>query len=280
MKNTHYAVILCVIVAYGCSVKSNDLDPTEHIGTPSVVKRLTSKVSHETIGDLGVYESMFDANMNTVYIHDIRIDQRSGRIYRGVDYYNVDIEDPDTFMRKLRINGNCPFEAQKEPQEYFGKTLRFSCGDDNNITAYSQEDGFQSTRSIHITSPDVNQAEQMTPLCYAGDFVVRWDRDSTNVNGVVIGVRWSGIMLFGDDYPDTEVVCLETFPDTGSATLSQQMFSCIPDTAYCQLILLRASFDTITLDNDFVRIITESADILKFALIKNIIFQEDTLCAE
>lgn len=260
----------CLLLVNGCSTENNYLTETDVHNHIATITRPSPVVSYKTFGDMDNYISLLDTTKNALHIREMRFDQINDRTYRNVFLHNVNLLNPQDFMQRLKIDGINPFSESARDVNYFGKTLSISLENENHISLMASSASYTTASTIHIVSPDISLAEQRTPLCYAGDFVVRWNSDPTNTNGVVIGIRWTGTMIFGDDYPATEVVCLESFPDTGIATLNPLIFENIPDTAYCQLIVLRGSTETISLDGNLVRVINESGDMIKFALIKNI----------
>lgn len=108
------------------------------------------------------------------------------------------------------------------------------------------------------------------PLCYYQDYVVRWNQDLLNSNGIIILVNWTGSMVFGEDYPYANVTHVIGVPDSGETVLGEHMFDGIPDAAYCKLLLLRGDIDTIRVEDIDISIIAETHDILNFVLIRNI----------
>ena len=124
---------------------------------------------------------------------------------------------------------------------------------------------------VRISFPVYDENNHRAPLCYDKDFVVRWNGDSQNKNGVMVIVRWDGTVLFGNDYESSEVIHFKNVPDTGSAKLDDSMFEGIPDTAYCSLLLLRGDVENIDIDELDYQVLAETHDILDFVLVKNIV---------
>lgn len=121
---------------------------------------------------------------------------------------------------------------------------------------------------INITSPSVLTSDEMYPLCYYRNFVVRWNADSFNSNGVIAMVEWNGNMVFGKSYDNVYIRTSDLFPDNGTATLSSGFFEGIPDGAVCTLTLLRAGFDNIRINESDHRIIGETHARLTFILVR------------
>ena len=82
---------------------------------------------------------------------------------------------------------------------------------------------------VRISFPEVVSEDNRYPLCYYKDFVVRWNEDSANKDGIVVFVKWSGIMVFGEDYSSSYIYHIVRVPDSGSTVLDETMFEGIPD---------------------------------------------------
>ena len=67
---------------------------------------------------------------------------------------------------------------------------------------------------VQIAFSSIHEDEDF-PLCYYQDYVVRWNPDSDNSNGIIICVKWIGLMVYGDDYPSTYVQHYICVPDNG-----------------------------------------------------------------
>lgn len=95
---------------------------------------------------------------------------------------------------------------------------------------------------INIIKPSITKEEELLPLCYYDGFVLGWNADQNNRNGVVIIVEWMGNMVIGSDIPDTHIRRTCIVEDNGECVLSNSMFDGIPDTAVCHLTILRGNY--------------------------------------
>ena len=133
---------------------------------------------------------------------------------------------------------------------------------------------FYIPQILRISFPDPSLVGDRAPLCYYKDYVVRWNADDNNENGVIITVRWTGTMIFGDDYPATSVMHTVCVPDTGSATLDESFFDQIPDAAYCTLVVARGSADEMNTEGGNLTILAETHDVINFILLRYVIQTE------
>ena len=136
----------------------------------------------------------------------------------------------------------------------------------------SNEDEFEMyiPHRIYILDPAATNDEENNPLCYYGDFVVRWNADEQNANGVLIYVEWLGGMAFGDDIDDTYVKRVSIFPDTGEAELDPCLFDGIPDSAICHLIIMRGAVENAQGEVYSYNLVAESHHMIPFILVREI----------
>jgi len=123
---------------------------------------------------------------------------------------------------------------------------------------------------IQIENPVVSSEDEEYPLCYYRDFVLEWNRDDDNSNGVMVAVEWTGTMIFGESHPDAYIRNTGHFDDTGIANLPKELFEGIPDTALCFLTILRGDIDNIVVDESSYKVYGESHAVLPFILIREI----------
>ena len=155
----------------------------------------------------------------------------------------------------------------------FGKTVTFSFKQQNAGMITPQAIGSTDLyipKEISILAPNAETEEDLNPLCYYKNFVIKWNEDCNNENGVLIIVEWYGGMVLGDDIEDTCVRRVATFPDTGRAVLPESLFEGIPDTAYCNLTVLRGNVDNVSDGQYSYKVLGESHQLISFILIKNI----------
>ena len=113
-------------------------------------------------------------------------------------------------------------------------------------------------------------SETINPLCYYKDFVIRWNKDENNKNDVLVVVDWTGSMVLGNDISDTHVCRVAKFPDTGEALLPEVFFDGIPDTAYCNLLILRGNIENIEQGSYTYKLVGKTHHQISFILIREI----------
>lgn len=155
----------------------------------------------------------------------------------------------------------------------FGKTVKFSfnnCCETKSSENNSGVVDMYVPKAIEFISPHAETEEDLNPLCYYKDFVIKWNIDENNENGVLVVIDWNGSMVLGKDIPGTHVCRIASFPDIGEARLSEEMFDGIPDTAHCDLLILRGNIDNVEQGQFTYKLIGKTHHLISFILIREI----------
>jgi len=155
----------------------------------------------------------------------------------------------------------------------FGKVVKFSFN--NGSETKSSEDSIGEydmyvPKAIEFLFPYAEKEEDLNPLCYYKDFEIEWNADENNENGVLVLVDWTGSMVLGEDIPDTHVFRIASFPDTGVAQLPEELFDGIPDTAYCDIMIVRGNIENINFDNYSYKLIGQTYHRISFILVREV----------
>lgn len=155
----------------------------------------------------------------------------------------------------------------------FGKKVTFSFQKHPVTRSSGEEQGVTELyipKEIEILAPNANSEDELNPLCFYKDFILRWNKDDNNENGVLIAIEWYGGMVLGDDIQDTRVRRVVTVPDTGEALLPEKLFEGIPDTAICHLTILRGNVDNVTFNQDTYKVLGETHQTIGFILLREV----------
>lgn len=157
----------------------------------------------------------------------------------------------------------------------FGKVVKFSFCNESQTKSSNSNTGeaeMYVPKAIEFVFPHAESEEDLNPLCYYKDFVIRWNKDEDNQNGVLVVVDWTGSMVLGNDIPDTHVCRVVQFPDTGEAQLPETIFDGIPDTAYCDLLILRGNIENIEQGQYSYKLVGKTHQQISFILIREITY--------
>jgi hypothetical protein len=171
------------------------------------------------------------------------------------------------------------FDLNNQP--LFGQNVSFTVGsasnssngamrtpaNDKGITMYVPE-------LVKITSPNIATPEDLLPYCYYKNFVLGWNADPNNENGLVVLVEWTGTDMFGENY-NVSVRNVDIVSDNGECILNEKLFDHIPQGALAKIFLLRGNIETLTTifengDNEYSNVVAASVAILPFIMVRNI----------
>lgn len=158
----------------------------------------------------------------------------------------------------------------------FGKVVNFSFSTNYHTKSSETTDEMEMyiPKSIEFTFPFAESEDDLNPLCYYKDFLIKWNVDEDNMNGVLVVVDWTGSMVLGNDIPNTHVCRLAIFPDTGEAKLQESLFDGIPDTAFCDLLILRGNVKNIEQGQYSYKFVGKTHQQISFILIREIDYRE------
>lgn len=153
----------------------------------------------------------------------------------------------------------------------FGNQVHFKINGQSNQTNRGRNTTitFYSPKKIHITNPAVNNLDERLPLCDANNFVVEWNSDSQNTNGLYLAIRYNGMNIVGERSSNLERGVDYIESDNGRFTINPQMFSDIPNMALVEVILLRGNIEVATVNGQTVKVYTESHASINCILVKN-----------
>ena len=201
----------------------------------------------------------------------------------GTDAKEIKAQRKTSQVQRIKTNGS----------PLFGSNVSFSLS--RTINAESvDEDGIQKFPAsveenitmyvpelVHITSPKIETAEELLPYCYYKNFVLRWNADPQNENGLVVAVEWTGNDMFGKNHGNY-VMNVDIIPaDNGECVLDDRLFDNIPHAAVANIIILRGNIEI--LENfisengteETYRIAAASEAVLPFIMVKEIRLLEE-----
>ena len=233
----------------------------------------------ETHGEFGKYKSYFSNPDATIGVSSSRYYQLGEEKVFAFYDPGVKTKSVDDHSYDIQLNSRALFSPSTKSgdgfiSQIFGSKARFGISGlrSETKTTGSEEVELYAPSIIRIEFPSVSE-DIRYPLCYYKNFIVRWNQDENNDNGVIIHVVWNGTMVFGDDYSNSYVTHTVCVPDTGVAELDDVMFDGIPDAAYCRMYLYRGDLDNIEVNEENYRIFVETHDVLDFIIVRNIEYE-------
>jgi len=130
---------------------------------------------------------------------------------------------------------------------------------------------------LQITSPNIETPKDLLPYCYYKDFVLGWNADPQNENGLVVVVEWNGSDLYGNEYREYVRIADIIQNDNGKAVLNNKLFDGIPHGAIVKIQLIRGNIEAtaIVIDEEYdtreeFTFVAASQAILHFILVREL----------
>lgn len=292
MKRCIFAIPLGIIFTISCGVK----DKIEVCGSNNEMTTLTVSSNADYLphkeyqtfnGDYDKYLEFFEGTDYEIGISSSKDGGLPGgsniSCISGVSQIRKAIETKSdislpqirAFVNELEISQQniISTRSSNSIMDCFGKVVKFSfCTDSQtrNSDCSTGEADMYVPKAIEFTFPHAESEEDLNPLCYYKNFVIRWNKDEDNKNGILVIVDWTGSMVLGNDIPDTHVCRVANFPDTGEALIPENFFDGIPDTAYCDLMILRGNIENIEQGLYTYKLVGKTHHQISFILIREI----------
>jgi hypothetical protein len=163
-------------------------------------------------------------------------------------------------------------KVENSNQNIYGKTLNISIANKNagaKGLSVNTEVSFYVPKLIYITNPSVTNEDEIFPTCYSEDFVLEWNADINNKEGLVVIAEY-----LGDDLADsnknhiTNVDYIKN--DNGKVKLSSKLFKDIPNLSPVHIILLRGNVKIEEVDGKVYKFFAESHMRLPIMLVKDL----------
>lgn len=178
----------------------------------------------------------------------------------------------DVMVNDVPFSRSASTKSGFNDQEFFGRDVKFSIsskyatkstGEGVDVEMYVPE-------MISIIKPQITNEKELIPLCYYDGFVLEWNADPYNKNGVIVIFEWIGNMVIGQDIPDTYIRRVGVFEDNGTCVLPISLFEGVPDTAVCHLTILRGNIESVNLSGESFNVMADSHEFLTFVLIREV----------
>jgi len=194
----------------------------------------------------------------------------------------INISDKSNKIRNFLINNksiNSLTKAVKmskvDGQNIYGKTISFKIGTNNKDKV-----GNSSTETevemyvpdlVEITNPKIDNDEELLPICYYEDFVLEWNADPNNEEGLVVIAEYFGNNAIPEDSTNEHILNTDVIDiDNGHAVLNNDLFKNIPNLSIVHLILLRGNVAIEEIEGELYKFYAESHVRLPIILAKDL----------
>lgn len=193
-------------------------------GKESFISSISRKYPEDTIGHQ--YDRVLRAEDNAITLKD----NSQLQIH---DDYQLKNDGKSTELQLTR-SWRLTNEEQNSPLQIRSKAM--SSGDYHTSSfTYS----IQSATPISIIRPVIDNCDPL-PLCYYDNFIIEWNGDANNQNGIVVITEWNGVTISQPPH-DISVANVDIIEDNGLAVLNTDLFKDMPDEALVNLWLIRGN---------------------------------------
>jgi hypothetical protein len=160
-------------------------------------------------------------------------------------------------------------------ESYFGKEMVFSITSASGITfkdgTSAKEVSMYVPKELEITNPSVANEDEVVPYCLAADFVLEWNADFKNEEGLVVVAEYNGKTAIPAKAINMHITnTLNIEQDNGRIVLDNDIWKDMPDTAFVTLTILRGNVKIEEINEENYKFYALAQAVLPFVLIKDI----------
>ncbi len=166
--------------------------------------------------------------------------------------------------------------SKSDSESVYGKTISFKINTGNNLT----KNGDSSTETevemyvpdlVEITNPKIDSEDKLFPICYYEDFILEWNADSDNEEGLVVIAEYFGNNAIPENSTNEHILNTDVIDtDDGHAVLNNDLFKDIPNLSIVHLILLRGNVAVEEIEGELYKFYAESHVRLPIILAKDL----------
>ncbi|MCH7525328.1 MAG: hypothetical protein IIC74_10090 [Bacteroidetes bacterium] len=158
----------------------------------------------------------------------------------------------------------------------YGKTIRFRVN--NRVDGFSINGEDTGTEIemyvpelVEITNPAVTNLEERSPLCDSNNFVLEWNADPNNEEGLIVIAEYFGGNAIPEHSQDIRILNTDFIEnDNGRTTLNTSLFQDIPNLSFVDIILLRGNVTIEEIEGELYKFFAESHVRLPIILVKDV----------
>ncbi|QTE23847.1 hypothetical protein [Polaribacter cellanae] len=274
MKNTTFIpfIILCVLGFTSC------VEPHLEVGNDNNLESNTKleETKYNILNnDAGIYlnyflQSDFSAGYSSLKANSLQ----PHNVVEFIDFKNAEMK---LSIKKEPKNDSYLYKTEKKSKhgDIFGKDITFKLQPISSKNGHKKEAGFETTfyvpNLVEITNPKVEKEIKLFPNCYAKNFVLEWNSDPKNENGLMVIVQYNGLNAHPSYDTNKPVINIDVIKeDNGRTVLNDDLFKDIPNLSIVTIILLRGHVTLEEVQGKYYKFFAESHVKLPIVLVKDI----------
>ena len=197
-------------------------------------------------------------------------------VYQVSDFDSAEVNSVSINLNNATSTGKSgtTLVAKVEANEIFGRTMKVNFKNKSGKTfkdgSSSKEIEMYIPQQLTITNPKVETEEDLMPFCYFEDFVLEWNADTENTEGLVVVAEYSGISAIPANDKRIHIVNTDVIKeDNGRAVLDNKIWEGIPNSGVVTLSLMRGNVKIEEIDEENYKFFAEAHVVLPIILIKD-----------
>lgn len=277
MKKTNYRLHYIVLMIVGLLLSCNNEERLETtiIQEPSIDLKssynlldITPNVYHDYFKQTEHSVGFSSLKASSLSEHSVveRINIKDEKKKARLSINNKDI---DNFVMSRII-------SKSNSSDIYGKTVRFKIGkksnsEKNTDTSSETEVEMYVPELVEITNPKIESEDDLFPICYYEDFVLEWNADPDNEEGLVVIAEYFGNNAIPQNSTNEHILNTDVIDvDDGHIVLNNDLFRDIPNLSIVHLVLLRGNVTIQEIEGELYKFFAESHVRLPVILVKDL----------
>lgn len=258
-KNKIYLIAITSLTLLISCNQESDKTSQNNIINDKILEKEFNLVNYQKT----VYENYFVNATNNIEFSSLKPNSISEYTLKQSTSYNKE-------KVKITINTNEIENLQKvlkkdDPlvESIYGKYITFKIHSKSkgNLKSKSdsQEVGMYVPNLVEITSPKIQSAKELFPVCYFENFVIEWNADVNNKEGLVVIAEYFGNSAIPSESAYKHVLNTAFIEnDNGKTILNKELFKDIPDLSFVHIVLLRGNVKIEEIGGELYKFVAES----------------------
>ncbi|WP_457618141.1 hypothetical protein [Lutibacter sp.] len=277
MKKTNYRsqYILFMIVGFLLSCNNDkDMEVTT-IQEPSIELKsnynlldITPNVYHDYFKQTEHSIGYSSLKANSLSEHSV-VEIINIKDEKQVVHLSINSKTIDNFAMSRTI-------SKSSSSDIYGKTIHFKISKEANSmkstnTSSETEVEMYVPELVKITNPKIESEDNLFPICYYEDFVLEWNADPNNKEGLVVIIEYFGNNAIPQNSTNEHILNTDIIDtDDGHIVLNNDLFKDIPNLSIIHLVLLRGNVTIQEIEGEFYKFFAESHVRLPIILVKDL----------
>lgn len=270
LKNKYLNVIFSVILFSACNKESSDVDYNTIVKEDIKLENEFNLINYKKT----VYQNYFLQANNKVEISALKSNSISDyTVMQNINYnkekVQININSSEASNLHKKISKNDPLIS-----EIYGKNVSFTV-QLKNANGLENKSNVQIDmyvpNLVEITSPKIEKQEELFPICYFDNFIIEWNADSNNEEGLVVIAEYFGNNIVPSESTNTHILNTAYIEkDSGKTILDVELFKDIPDLSLVHIILLHGNVKVEEIQGEMYKFVAESHVRLPIILSKDL----------